>query len=65
MLDNRNKAKHTYFDDVEAEIEDKFNHLKDQIVNFEKINAENNSLLEFREVLIKSNIMLAETQFFE
>lgn len=47
MLASRSKAGHTYFEDIESDINDKVNWLTEQLKNFETLNEKKNQFIEY------------------
>jgi hypothetical protein len=58
FLSKREKSAHTYFDDVETDIEDKLNSLNEQIKIYDNLIENYNRLVEYKQVLIKSEPFL-------
>jgi V-type H+-transporting ATPase subunit a len=64
-LTNRERAQHTYLEDVETEVEKRSEQLQEQLKNYEEINQKKNHLLEYRAVLKKTKQIIGDSQFFE
>lgn len=63
MLAARNKASHTYFEEVEAEVQRKEEYLGDQVQKVQNLLHSRNALLEQRAVLLKGNELLGQSFF--
>jgi len=64
FLEDRQKAEHTYFEELDREIDEKMEFLNDQIKNFENLTEKFNSLLEYKYVLTKTREILGDRENF-
>ena len=64
FLEDRQKAEHTYFEELDREIDEKMEFLNDQIKNFENLTEKFNSLLEYKYVLTKTREILGDREDF-
>lgn len=58
-----NKADRTYFDDLEAELDDRVTNLSEQIRNYDNLIDNHNHLVEFRQVLLQTRPYIGDSEF--
>jgi V-type H+-transporting ATPase subunit a len=63
FMNKRNKAGHTYFEELEGELDDKLKRLNDQIKTYDKLVEKYNHLIEFKQVLLKTRPHLGNRDF--
>jgi len=60
FLATRNKAEHTYFEEVETELDERLNGLNEQIRTFDNLIDKYNHLIEFKQVLLKTRPFIGD-----